>query len=70
MTRERSDTERLDQLARNGASIHCNFTSPDDYTVTPTGPDCMDLEPIHGRTLREAIDKWLDAMNEEESGRG
>jgi hypothetical protein len=56
------ERNRLDAIERFSATVHCNFTTPDAWTVTPTGPQAEDLEPIHGTFLRHAIDnlrrKW------------
>lgn len=61
----RSDTERLDWLLRTLSSLHCNWTSPNDWTVTLYGPDAAQIGVRHGNTPREAIDAAIDAEEDE-----
>lgn len=51
------DATRLNWIRDNLASIHCNWTSPNDWTVTMYHGDASVAGYVHGDTLRETIDK-------------
>lgn len=36
------------------ATVHCNFTTPDAWSVTPCDAEARDLEPTHGNNILEA----------------
>lgn len=49
--------ERLEWVARSLASIQCNWTSPDAWTVTTYDMHAMETGQYSADTLAEAIDK-------------
>ncbi len=54
-----SDRERMDWIARTCSTVHCNYTSPDDWSVTVYDAEGHEIKHFEGDTLREAIDEAM-----------